>query len=486
MDPDDDDEMEGPPPLDLTSSQIKKIPGSSSEAMERFSEASTMHPENERPSSSSSGSMRHDMGGGDVILILNLPDVYTVGWDSIAVTAKNFRGIKNVPPGTHFIWVSEPSGNFTRCGCWISSNETDKVHVLQWDQTTELLTEAMNTEHYYQLKDLPQTFSSLLHYWDPHPEQALFGPVDKKKKKRNPRSITLTMELQAWDLLTGAITEDMMTCLMGYSERGEHFCQTTDLVKGRRTRAQKSMLLENHHGKGLLMTRELNFSFSQLDRMYDTRLIGRERTQQATDSTSYIFTALKTEGETVELEKLTAELQFAFIVGMHLGNDACIQQWWWMLVKLILRAFTLTELHPDIVSGLLRSVAAQFHYSFNRLESPFPDYLSQGQMRELRLALVKFKLRLNEIFTGLEDGTSPELLEVGNVFARIEAEVAKELNWDLKASYVREGKVTLEDGEVLDLELDDLKSEDERGEYAPAVVNFDDQGRQSDLISWGK
>jgi hypothetical protein len=36
----------------------------------------------------------------------------------------------------------------------------------------------------------------------------------------------------------------------------------------------------------------------------------------------------------------------------------------------------------------------------------------------------------------------------------------------------------------VDAELKDFEAEDERGEYAPVVVDMDEHGRERDLIRW--
>jgi len=40
----------------------------------------------------------------------------------------------------------------------------------------------------------------------------------------------------------------------------------------------------------------------------------------------------------------------------------------------------------------------------------------------------------------------------------------------------------LEDGEFVDAEVEDFQEEDERGEWAPAVVDLDENGRERGLI----
>lgn len=57
-------------------------------------------------------------------------------------------------------------------------------------------------------------------------------------------------------------------------------------------------------------------------------------------------------------------------------------------------------------------------------------------------------------------------------------------DWDLRGDYVRSGKVMLEDGELVDVELSELEAEDERGEYAAVVVSVDEAGREIGLVRW--
>lgn len=58
------------------------------------------------------------------------------------------------------------------------------------------------------------------------------------------------------------------------------------------------------------------------------------------------------------------------------------------------------------------------------------------------------------------------------------------LGWDLHVDYLRKGKVMMEDGEEVEVEMAELQAEDERGEWAPEVVELDEHGRQRDLVSW--
>jgi len=59
-------------------------------------------------------------------------------------------------------------------------------------------------------------------------------------------------------------------------------------------------------------------------------------------------------------------------------------------------------------------------------------------------------------------------------FLRLESSLKESFHWDLSSSYLRKGVVQLEDGEQVELELSDLEDEDERGDFAPVIVDEKD------------
>lgn len=81
------------------------------------------------------------------------------------------------------------------------------------------------------------------------------------------------------------------------------------------------------------------------------------------------------------------------------------------------------------------------------------------------------------------DTLTQDQQKVGSAFEALEAWLWK-WDWDLRGNYLRSGKLQLEDGEYVDADLEDLEDEDERGEFAPVVVELDNQGRESGLFRW--
>jgi A1 cistron-splicing factor AAR2 len=99
---------------------------------------------------------------------------------------------------------------------------------------------------------------------------------------------------------------------------------------------------------------------------------------------------------------------------------------------------------------------------------------------DFKMLLITFKSRLNEQLLAQGSDLTDQQSAVGKAFEELESWLWR-WGWDLRGNYVRSGKIQLEDGEFVDVELKDFQAEDERGEYAPVVV-LDEQGREDDLI----
>ena len=461
----DTEDFEQPPPLDPTSE----------EQSPEDNNISTKDTNGRRLSTQLDAVCQHGVGSGDIILILDLPNMFTIGYDSVAITTKEFHGISDIPDGPHFIWVAPSDEISPRSGCWIFTSGANRIHVLQWDKFNEILCEPGRSEARFQAEAIVTTYPKLVSYKNP-----LHGDDDSARSA----SSLVEEQLRVWPQLSGAITEEVVRHILAPSEEGIFFVNTTDYVKGCHVTKEEQELLKKS-ANPFLGSKELAFTFSQVSRTFSTDLVGRDRTLEATDATSYIVALLDAQASDLRMENFGGEFQFAYVTGMHLGSDACIQQWWHMLVKLILKAFLLPECQPKLASALLRAVAAQLFYTIERLEIPLQEYAGENGARDLRLGLTVYKRRLDELLHDiLKTSATPEHIEVGNAFARVEAVVTRKLDWDIGGNYLRKGRVVMEDGEAIELELADLEGEDERGDYAPTLVSLDDSGRQSDLISW--
>ena len=165
---------------------------------------------------------------------------------------------------------------------------------------------------------------------------------------------------------------------------------------------------------------------------------------------------------------------------MLLGNAACMEHWG-HVVKIVFRAFRLVLELPDFYRKFLQAVCAQLMFDEARLDTSILDF-DPDLRDDLKLLLITFKSRLSEQLLAEGSRLTDEQNEVGKAFDELETYLWK-WGWDLRKNYVRSGKVQLEDGEMVDAELKDFQAEDERGEYAPVVVELED-GREKDLISF--
>ncbi|KAG5821275.1 hypothetical protein H9Q74_000365 [Fusarium xylarioides] len=452
---------DGPPPLDPPSGQSENAVIKTSQ----HGSSNSFHSPIWEP-------LTHSMGGGDVVLILDLPEVFTVGYDSISFTAKHFGGVRDIPPGAHFFWVAHPGGLSARCGFWIVTNSVDTVHVMQWDRYNEVLGDSARAEARIQADNLDTIHSKLVPYQDPSAVNAASGELTQATSHKN---------LNMWEQLTGKITESLLNRVTGqnYDNWTVH---TGDRVKGSILMAGE-MELDNSISNPLLKARELNFGFSQRTKTYSTDNTGADRTLRATDATPYILSQVDASDNDLGPDDVIGEFQFSFVVGVHLGNDSCIQQWWHMLLKIFLRAHLLPLRRPSLAAAFIRTLTAQLTYSASWLEGSILD-TAESQTKDLRLSLTVYKRRLDEFLQGLGNDATSEQLAVATAFAGLEAVVTGTLDWDLRGDYLRRGKVMMEDGEEVELEVADLAAEDERGEWAPEIVDLDESGRQRDLVSW--
>jgi len=86
----------------------------------------------------------------------------------------------------------------------------------------------------------------------------------------------------------------------------------------------------------------------------------------------------------------------------------------------------------------------------------------------LNRLLKGFKMTLGHVFGDAEGKEVREEMEA------LEAFLKREYGWELGDEFVRRGMLELEDGEQVEMEMEEMDGEDERGEYAPIVVDLDD------------
>jgi A1 cistron-splicing factor AAR2 len=448
------------------------------------------------------------------LVVLDVPQNFAIGFDTVSFTNTTapFRGLREISSGPHFLWVSESeAGLATRSGVWFvaSSDPQETVVVVQWDAFNGVLCRASLAEERIQKADVQANPDRANEQLLPYPElvrQSSLQVLQQQQKSLEMlvKSRPVEDRLQAWRSLSGNVSPALLSRVTG-SPEAPWQVQTTDRVWGAHMLASE-IELDNQlatafpggtlAASSLTATQELRFAFSQTERTFDTAAMGAELTAAALDSTAHIISRMR-DAELSEADVI-GEMQLAFIVGAHLGNEACVRQWRHFVLKVVLRAFGLVEENPTLAAELLSAIAAQLRHAEATLSSAADLGLEAGGLAasHMQTALAVYKRRLDGFFVVLGQDVSPDQMRVGTAFQSIEA-AALRLGWDLRSSggygagkeddVLRKGTVTLEDGEQVELEMERTREEDEEneeGEYAPAMVDLDDEGRELGRVSW--
>ncbi|KAF2964654.1 hypothetical protein GQX73_g8924 [Xylaria multiplex] len=413
--------------------------------------------------------------GGDAFILDGLPANFTIGCDTTSFnSAQSFPGFRDIPPGIHLIWVAPFESTSSRSGYWICTSESSgaqlrRVHVKQWDKYNEVLRDPTNQAE--ENERLEQLVAHLSPYHLRAADTESLHKLAPSQEGDNPSG--LLGDQNIWYQLTFAIQPNLLSRVVGQSQNTWHVT-TTDSVAGDTGLAEEAQL----YASG---TSHLQFTFPIDARLINPESTGQERTRQALDPTGWIIDKLEGANGDYCPGDLLGEFQFAFLVGMHLGNFSCLEQWFFLATRLIFRSYSLTIERPEQARNLIQTFHAQLLYNDRYLEGDVLELMPE-HARKLQLALTTYKNRLSEKLSALRDLCTPGQHAVGMAFKSLESWLLR-LGWDLRGEYVRSGNVMLEDGEMIQAELSDFEEEDERGEFAPLVVEMEN-GTEAGLLSW--
>ena len=159
-------------------------------------------------------------------------------------------------------------------------------------------------------------------------------------------------------------------------------------------------------------------------------------------------------------KEVLAELQVCFVMVLTLANYSCLQQW----KRLLTVIFTCREAVGEIegyFAEVLRVLGLQLRHADDVEGGLFElrDEMGSGWLRGLVQGFVEV---VSEV-----DGVEGEL---GREMRRFEEGMQERFGWEGKGSVLRRGLLELEDGERVEVSMDGADRDEERGEYAPVVV----------------
>ncbi|TVY84791.1 hypothetical protein LSUE1_G001022 [Lachnellula suecica] len=406
---------------------------------------------------------------GDVFIVRGIPKGSVLGYDNHVLTIGKegqFEGIKDIPGGMHLVWGG--SGIATlRNGFWFmsskrASDEYGEIHVRRWDMQNEVLSEEVSqAEVRIQKGELPELLPKM---------QSYAAPVNSGNTS------AVAKDPEIWPQLTSCMKGKLLTKITG--QEWNHwqvssFHDYSSQPKGPNLRREADITIGNYKDD------VLKFMFPKSSRTFTDESRGRTRTEQALDSTSYVEDIISDKCSFQDSDEIIGEIQFCYLTGMLLGNVACMEHWA-HVVKTVFHAYRLAITSPVFFTKFIQAVHTQFRYDQDYVEGSILEH-DTHLADDLKNALITFKSRLNEQVMAQGPHLTRDQTLLANAFDEFEEWLWK-WEWDLRGSYVRSGRIQLEDGEWVDAELKEFQAEDERGEWAPQVIELDEDGREQGLI----
>jgi A1 cistron-splicing factor AAR2 len=460
----------------------------------------------------------------DGVLLLDVPRPSLVGIDLIAFTTAatgTFQGIKHIPPGLHFVLTSASETLSIRHGSWfrVPEQEADAeqrppLFVKRWVPDDEALASIHDpAELARQRRSLPALWRTHL---TPYRQSTLAtaaeaaaaaadsagtddeGAAEAEVSSAETAARDEAERRAAWEHLTDCVSDAVLTRITGRTER-EGWGLTTassaardrdddgipglgggggeaGTTAGRAAAAAAAAAKEEgQSGEGAREDDEpaLNFLPVDLRRTWPRDATGRARTDAARDR-SWALNALVARHLAADgaEDALLGELQFAFVGALALDNHSCLEQWK-RLARLLLTCRAAVAARPRLFAGFLRALRLQLGHARRAAEAG-------GLFDAAELATGLLRDLLRRFRRGLDDVGGPGAADVAGELDGLHDFLRAELQLDVDDEFLlRRGMtVTLEDGERVELATSKFDDEDERGEYAPAVVELTPQQRR--------
>ena len=388
------------------------------------------------------------------VLLLDLPEKALAGIDLLSfTTSPRFKGVKNLPPGLHFIFAASDSALSVRHGAWFyvsPGTGSPQVFVKRWDgQTEDLVAETSQTDVLTWKANLGSIWKDGLTPYRQTVQEGDSGAEGDYKE-----------ESQDWNELTSRITQTLLSRICGLNP--DHWSLTSassglmDLESIPGLESSNSM---QHPEK------ELRFLPVDLKRTWRVGATGRERTEAAQDRSWYLGDLIDNHSQAGDKRsrefEVLGELQFAFLMVLTLNNNSCLEQWKRILALLLTCRQAIQE-RSQLFLELLQTLRVQLSHCVD-MDGLFDmNEVGGGFLRPL---FKKFRNNLDDFDGKWKSDMMDELDE-------LEDYLQKQFGWERGDSFVKRGMLDLEDGERVEMDVNDADEDDESGDYAPTVVEL--------------
>ncbi|KAF3388623.1 hypothetical protein F1880_003335 [Penicillium rolfsii] len=451
------------------------------------------------------------------ILLPQLPPKTLVGIDLVAFSSTaNFHGIRDLPGGWHFLYTGTTESFSLRCGAWFyvgdiscagkGDNETalvvaqgpqtlaPDIFIWKWNTQTESLSTLTDCDADRQeamrykanLGAVSQSGGLFRYRSRVSPAMLSNKPGSAPAEARQAEEDEETEEegRRDWRQLTDRLSPEILSRIIGKPEidvDGHPRWMVTSASTANRDADHipgvESRAVEEEANSRNMREQEKEFGFLPIDlkRTWREGAIGRERTEAAQDKSwalgDLIFKySSRIPGEITVDERtgeaqLLGELQFTFIMVLTMMNFSCLQQWK-RLLELILTSRRAILDREAFMSEVLRLLLRQLKRC-DDVEGGLFEIDGDEGGEFLRNLLTKLRRSTDEVVPkGTESMVKTEL-------DKLEAWVKEEYDWELKRdAIVRRGMLQLEDGEEVEMDMEDNDADEETGEYAPMIVDL--------------
>lgn len=272
------------------------------------------------------------------VLLLDLPPAALAGIDLLSfTTTAQFRGIKGLPAGPHFVFTAPHATLAVRHGAWLYIHKTvttPQLVVKKWDSSAEtLVAERDSAALLAQAANLGAIWRTGLSPYRQHAGE----------------SLTAEPSESAWSILASQISAPYLARVFGSDDPAAWHASSYSDVVTQTDGLQPSFDTDP----------PLRFLAVDLRRPWPAGATGQERTRAALDYSWYLSdigtqNALPGSDEDIIL----TEMQFTFLLALTLNNMSALEQWR-TLLRLTLGCRTAPQSHPAFFVAALDLLAAQ-------------------------------------------------------------------------------------------------------------------------------
>ena len=383
------------------------------------------------------------------VLLLNLTHSALAGIDLLSfTTTPKFKGIKNLPPGLHFVFCSTTSDLSVRHGAWFhvpgtAQGEAQPLFVKKWNGSKEQLD--------------AETDKAQIMRW-----RANLGSIWKEglSPYRQNAAQEATEETNDWASLTDTIAPKLLSRLVG--DTPDHWTLTSASSAKQDLEAIPGLSMDSAQVQA---EKELQFLPIDLKRPWREGATGRERTEAARDHSWYLREIISNDCIDQNPKHIIGEMQFCFLMVLTLNNYSCLEQWK-RILTLVLTSHTIIPSLSSFYISLLSLLRLQLQHCAIAESGLFDLADESGSL--LKSLLHKFKLGVRDLPGSMQKSDVLDELD------ELENYLRGEHGWELdNSTLLKTGMLDLVDGERVEMDVGGAyDEEDESGEYAPAVVEL--------------